>query len=347
MLRGLDVMLIIFSELQYNHKPAYIIKLGERRPSYDVPERIDSILLAINKSNLGQVIEPEDAGIDAINTVHDEGMIQFLNNAHFRHRAEEELSSPVFPSYFPPPGQRARPNSFEGQKGFYCTDLEVPIDGNTWDAAIASVNCAYTGAMRLRSGEKYVYALCRPPGHHAGHDFFGGYCYLNNAAVAAKALSGDNSRSAIIDIDYHHGNGTQAIFYESSEIFYGSLHIDPSIAYPFFAGYSDEEGIAAGEGANCNIPLQPGTDDMQYISALKTLLDHIAAFAPVWLIVSAGFDTYIKDPISKFRITNSCFEEIGRCIRALNIPTLVIQEGGYCISDLGMNVVTFLHGISQ
>lgn len=251
----------------------------------------------------------------------------------------------MFPTYFPPPGQRRRPSCFEGQKGYYCIDMEVPIDENTWDAAVASAHCAWTGAMLLRSGESCVYALCRPPGHHAGPDFLGGYCYLNNAAVAAQALRGNDGRVAILDIDYHHGNGTQAIFYADPGMCYGSLHVDPDIAYPFYAGYADEKGTGAGEGTNWNVPLPTGTSQRQYISALKSLLEHLAAFDPLWLVVSAGFDTYIHDPISTFGLTTAGIHEIGRCIHALGKPTLVVQEGGYCLQDLGLNVVAFLEGL--
>ena len=338
-------MLTIFSDLQRTHKPAYIVRRGEQAPSYDVPERIDSILSAISERNLGPVIAPDDAGLESLRAVHAEGMIEYLTTTYAEHSADDETSTPVLPSYFPPPGQRRRSSCFEGQKGFYCTDMEVPIDENTWGAALASAHCAWTGAMRLRSGERCVYALCRPPGHHAGTDFLGGYCYLNNAAIAAQALRGSDQRVAILDIDYHHGNGTQAIFYSDSGIWYGSLHIDPDIAYPFFAGYADEKGVGEGEGTNWNIPLPPGISQSQYIAALESLLQHLTDFDPRWLIVSAGFDTYVDDPISTFQVTTMGFREIGQRIGAFDRPTLVVQEGGYCVPDLGLNVVTFLLGL--
>lgn len=338
-------MLIIFSDLQRAHRHKYILRRGKPVQSYDVPERIDSILSAINERQLGQVIAPDDAGLEPIRAVHHEGMIQYLATAYKKHSMDNENSTPVFPDYFPPPGQRRRPSSFDGQKGYYCIDMEVPIDENTWDTAMASAHCAWTGAMRLRSGERYVYALCRPPGHHAGPDFLGGYCYLNNAAIAAQALSVENERVAVLDIDYHHGNGTQAIFYSGPAIWYGSLHIDPDTAYPYFAGYADERGTGEAQGTNWNVPLQPGTSQDQYISALKSLLDHLSDFDPRWLVVSAGFDTYIHDPISAFQVTTTGIHEIGRCIHALGKPTLAVQEGGYFIQDLGLNVVAFLEGL--
>ena len=223
--------------------------------------------------------------------------------------------------------------------------MEVPIAEHTWEAAVASAHCAWTGAMRVRAGESLVYALCRPPGHHAGPDFMGGYCYLNNAAIAARALQNGTDRVAILDIDYHHGNGTQAIFYADPDVFYCSLHIDPHNAYPFFAGYADERGTEAGEGTNWNAPLPPGTTEDRYLSALEDLLDRLSAFDPQRLIVSAGFDTYLHDPISTFQITTAGFHAAGLRIRALNKPTLIVQEGGYHVPHLGRNVAAFLHAL--
>ena len=340
-------MLTIFSELQRTYKQEYIVRAGKHARSHDALGRIHSILSAISERELGPVISPDGAGLEPIRAVHDEGMLQYLATAYTQHSMDEGNSAPVFPDSFPPPGQRRRPSHFKGQKGYYCTDMESPIDENTWDAAVASAYCSWTGAMHLHSGESCVYALCRPPGHHAGPDFFGGYCYLNNVAIAARALSEDGERVAILDTDYHHGNGTQAIFYADPQVWYGSLHIDPDIAYPYFAGYADETGAGGGQDTNWNIPLQAGTSQSQYILALETLLEHLTAFDPRWLIVSAGFDTYARDPLSTFQITTSGFHEIGRRIHALDRPTLVVQEGGYFVTDLGLNVVALLDGILE
>lgn len=339
------MVLTIFSVVQRNHKPRYIVRGGQRVPSYDVPERIDSILSAINDRKMGTVVTPDDAGFEPIYAVHDEGMIQYLSTAYAQQN-RDGTDIPVIPDFFPPPGQRRRPKSFAGQVGFYSTDMEAPIDEKTWDSAVASANCAWTGAMKLRSGASHVYALCRPPGHHAGPDFIGGYCYLNNAAIAAQTLRGDEERVAILDIDYHHGNGTQAIFYADPDVWYGSLHADPDTAYPFFAGYADEKGHAEAQGANLNIPLPAGTSQELYLSALETLLENLASFDPRWLVISAGFDTYIHDPIGTFKITTAGFHELGEHIQKLDKPTLVIQEGGYHVGDLGINVLAFLEGLA-
>jgi acetoin utilization deacetylase AcuC-like enzyme len=191
-----------------------------------------------------------------------------------------------------------------------------------------------------------VYALCRPPGHHAGPDFFGGYCYLNNAAIAAEILRKNDERIGILDIDYHHGNGTQAIFYADPNVWYGSLHIDPDIDYPFYAGYADETGAGAGMGTNCNVPLPPRTSQERYISVLEILFERLISFDPRWLIVSVGFDTYVHDPVGTFQIATAGFSEIGCRVHALKKPTLAIQEGGYHVPDLGPNVVAFLSGLA-
>jgi acetoin utilization deacetylase AcuC-like enzyme len=339
-------VLTVYSAVQRHHRPAYVVKGGERSPSHDVPERADSIVAAMGEADLGPVIAPDDAGLGPIRAVHDAGMVEYLATAYARQRGESG-EKPVFPTFFPPPGQRRRPASLKGLAGFYCTSMGVPIDEHTWPAAVASAHCAVTGATHLRAGEHHVYALCRPPGHHAGADFFGGYCYLNNAAIAAQALHAERGqRVAILDTDYHHGNGTQAIFYADPDTWYGSVHIDPTVDYPFYAGYADEIGKGAGEGTNCNVPLVPGVDEERYLSALDSLLARLVAFGPRWLIVSAGFDTYVDDPIGTFQVTTGGFYGIGRRLGELAIPTLVVQEGGYCIADLGRNVVAFLSGLA-
>jgi acetoin utilization deacetylase AcuC-like enzyme len=340
-------VLTVYSAAQRHHRPAYVVKGGERSPSYDVPERVDSILAAMGEAGLGPVIAPDDAGLEPIRAVHDAGMVDYLATAYARQHRESGEEKPVFPTFFPPPGQRRRPVSLKGLAGLYCTSMGVPIDEHTWPAAVASAHCAVTGAAHLRAGEPHVYALCRPPGHHAGPDFFGGYCYLSNAAIAVRTLrAGQDQRVAVLDTDYHHGNGTQAIFYADPDTWYGSVHIDPSVDYPFYAGYADETGVGIAKGTTCNVPLPPRTDEEQYLSALDSLLERLVAFGPRWLIVSAGFDTYVDDPVGTFQVTTGGFCETGRRLGELAIPTLVVQEGGYCTADLGRNVVAFLKGLA-
>jgi acetoin utilization deacetylase AcuC-like enzyme len=337
---------IFYSPVQRKHHPTYVVKQGAYAKSFDLPERIESILAALREASFGSGIAPDNFGLAPVLAVHDTDMIDYLSTAYERQCKEQNGETPVFPTYFPPPGQRRRPSRFEGLKGLYCTNTGVPIGEHTWAAALASAACAASGARSLQSGESCVYALCRPPGHHAGPDFFGGYCYLNNAAIAAQYLCQIGGRVAILDIDYHHGNGTQAIFYSRPQVWYGSLHIDPDTDYPFFAGYADEIGRDDGKGTNWNVPLPPGTSQDQYLGALDMLLDRLAVFDPRWLVVSAGFDTYAHDPVGTFQLTTAGYHEIGRRMRQIDVPTLVVQEGGYHIPDLGKNVVALLHGLA-
>ncbi len=340
-------MRAIFADVQRLHQHAYVVSHGKRSDSFDTVARIDSILQALGEAGWGPTVAPTDGGLAPIHAVHHADMVAFLATAYTHLNAGQDKAEPVYPSFFPPPGQRRRPSSLGGQKGFYCVDLEVPIDATTWDAARASASCAWTGAQELIAGARCAYALCRPPGHHAGPDFMGGYCYLNNAAIAAQTLSEHGGRVAIVDIDYHHGNGTQAIFYTAPNVGYGSLHIDPNLAYPFFAGYAEERGEGAGEGTNWNFPLPEGVGDAHYLDTLDALLDRVHTFAPHWLVVSAGFDTYALDPIGTFQLTTQGFHEIGCRLQALKRPTLIVQEGGYNVPDLGRNVVSLLNAFTD
>jgi acetoin utilization deacetylase AcuC-like enzyme len=227
-------------------------------------------------------------------------------------------------------------------------DAGVPITSGTWAAVQESANVALTGAKRLRAGAKAVFSLCRPPGHHAAADYMGGYCYLNNAAIAAQYLR-DNGceRVAILDVDYHHGNGTQSIFYQRADVFCASLHADPSVEYPSFLGYADETGAGAGAGYNSNFPLPHGTDWASYSVALHNACDLIASFAPDALVVSLGVDTFEKDPISLFKLKNDDYLRMGEQIAGLGKPTLFVMEGGYAVEDIGINAVNVLQGFEQ
>jgi len=210
---------------------------------------------------------------------------------------------------------------------------------------------ALTGAALLLEGQPLAYALCRPPGHHAGTDLYGGYCYLNNAAIAAQHLAGgleraERHRVAILDIDFHHGNGTQQIFYEREDVLFVSIHADPAREYPFFAGYADERGAGAGLGYTLNYPLEAGVADGRYLAVLDRALAAVAEYAPRYLVLSAGFDTFGGDPIGDFALSTAAYPAIGRRIAALGLPTLVVQEGGYAIAALGENAAGLLRGLA-
>jgi acetoin utilization deacetylase AcuC-like enzyme len=234
-----------------------------------------------------------------------------------------------------------KPTSFVGRAGYYSFDLNAPLVAGTFPAALMAANCALSGAQAIANGERTAFALCRPPGHHAGRDHCGGYCYLNNAAIAAKWLSAKGG-VAILDIDYHGGNGTQDIFYDSAEVLTISIHADPGYQYPLFVGYADETGEGAGFGYHRNFPLPPHTNDADYLRTLDEALVLIQQFAPDYLVVSAGMDIYIDDPLGDFDVTTDGIRQIGEGIAAMKLPTLVVMEGGYNNDALGENIVALL-----
>ncbi len=253
-----------------------------------------------------------------------------------------------FPDLFPGEGA-ALPRHVDRplQGGLWCTDAVTPIAPRTYEVAKASADTALTGAERLRSGaERAVYALCRPSGHHAGPRVFGGYCYFNNVATAAEYLRPEG-RVAVLDIDYHHGNGTQEFFQEQKDVLTASLHADPSVEYPYFWGYADECGVGQGLGTNHNEPLPRGTGVEGYLEALDRTLEVVTAFDPSFLVLAAGFDTHAADPIGGFTLQTRDFATIGRRIAALGLPTLICQEGGYNLDVLGDSVHALLSGFPQ
>jgi acetoin utilization deacetylase AcuC-like enzyme len=239
------------------------------------------------------------------------------------------------------------PEFIDGKLGYYSLDAGVPITGGTWEAVQASADVALTGARALLDGAPAAFSLCRPPGHHAATAAMGGYCYLNNAAIAAQYLVDHGcSRVAILDVDYHHGNGTQEIFYTRRDMLFLSLHADPRVEYPYFLGHADERGAGPGVGFNHNYPLPHGTTWDAYGPALHDACAKIASFGPDVLVVSLGVDTYEHDPISQFRLTTDDFPRIGAGIAACRCPTLFVMEGGYAVEDIGVNAVNVLTGFA-
>jgi acetoin utilization deacetylase AcuC-like enzyme len=224
-------------------------------------------------------------------------------------------------------------------------DTYTPIVAKTYDAARSSVDVALTGAKFVLEGEKVIYSLCRPPGHHADCNSMGGYCYFNNAAIAAEYLS-EHGKVAILDIDFHHGNGTQSIFYDRADVLYISIHANPEVKFPYSSGFSEEAGRGEGLGFNKNYPLPLGTTNEEYMEVLQRALQDVRNFAPNFLVISAGFDTYEKDPIGGFELTIPFYKDIGQEIAALNLPTLIVQEGGYNVDALGDIAYSFLRGIA-
>jgi len=266
----------------------------------------------------------------------------------FKYDSNATITTPLV---WPVRGLRADriPRDIDGKMGFYAMDAGVPITAGTWTAVQDSADVALSGAQTLvASAARAVFSACRPPGHHAAAAFMGGYCYLNNAAIAAQSLRDQGcARVAILDVDYHHGNGTQSIFYDRADVLFASIHADPRVEYPSFLGYADETGAGQGEGFNHNYPLPLGTDWHTYGAALADAAGKIAAFAPDALVVSLGVDTFEKDPISGFKLRHDDYLRMGEAIARLGCPTLFVLEGGYAIDDIGINVVNVLSGFES
>ncbi len=313
----------------------------------EVPARAEAILNALLADRFGPVIAPVDHGMAPILAVHDAGFVRYLQTAHTQSTALFGDSGPVMVWTFANRHSIRKPKGFLGQKGYYAFGWGTPILEGTWEAAYWSAQCAVTAADVVRAGESTAYALCRPPGHHAAMDLYGGYCYLNNAAIAARSLQMSEARVAILDIDYHHGNGTQIIFYDDPDVFYGSLHAHPDEEYPYYWGDKDELGKGPGRGTNRNWPLPRDTDDRSYLEALDEALAAIGEFAPEYLVVSAGFDIVDGDPEGGFRVTDQGLRETGKRTAALGLPTVIVQEGGYQLDSIGEHAVAFLQAFDN
>jgi len=311
----------------------------------DAPARIDELLGAARAFG-ATVAEPADFGIAPLADVHSPALLALLQTAYRRFGLLKEGPRPAVPDTFAVRAFGGRVSrTIWGQLGHHGTDSLTPILAGTWNAAYASAQVALAGAQALDDGAPLAYALCRPPGHHAYHDLYGGYCYLNNAAIAAHWLTRRGRRPAILDIDYHHGNGTQAIFYERPDVFFCSLHADPEDEYPYFAGYTDEMGAGEGEGYTLNLPLPLDTDETAYLRALNWALEAIDVVAPDVLIVSLGFDTIAGDPHGGMRLSAETFRPIGRSLAAQGWPLLLVQEGGYLRGALGPALLALLEGL--
>jgi len=341
-------MQIFYTDNHKLHNPPFeLFDGGQRVPYLENPERMERILSVLKGLDWTEILAPEDFGLDPILAVHDTDYLDFLRTA-FEEWMQEETTyekTALLPATFPPRGWPHRPKSILGRAGYHTFDLSAPIVAGTYEAAIGSANCALSGAKAITGGELSAFALCRPPGHHAGKSFSGGYCYLNNAAIAANWLSA-LGKVAILDIDYHAGNGTQDIFYERGDVLTISIHADPDEAYPSFCGYADETGTGAGSGWHRNFPLPAGTDDAQYLSTLDEALGLVPLFAPQYLVVSAGMDIFGGDPLGTFKVTRQGIRQIGERVASLQLQTLIVMEGGYNNDALGENISTLLENFS-
>jgi len=333
-------MRCFWHDRQRAHAPDAEFFNGKLHPAAEHRGRVDAILGAI-----GATEQPADKGMDPIARVHPQGYLDLLRTAHDEWLAAGR-DGDAFPYTFPVVGRRPLDLSrIDARLGQHSFDTSSPIGPGTWEACYWSAQTALAGLDAVLGGERSAFAVTRPPGHHAGTDYFGGYSYLNTAAIAAEAARAAGVKQvAILDVDYPHGNGTQDIFLARRDVAFASIHADPATDYPFFWGHADERGEGEGEGANLNLPLPRGTTWREYEPALGRALDWLARFAPDLLIVSYGADTYAGDPISHFAIETADYQAIGGRIASLDLPTLVVMEGGYAVDALGDNVASFLSG---
>ena len=308
----------------------------------EAPVRIPVIMQELEKTGLFHRIKPIKVPERLIRRVHDNDYVDYLRKAC----SKLPPGKSIYPIIFPIRNVLRPPKDIEIQVGYYCMDTFTPLNRNVYPAARGAVECAVTGAAALLENHRFAYALVRPPGHHAERRAFGGFCYFNSAAVAAEYLS-DYGRVAILDIDFHHGNGTQDIFYERSDVLTISIHGHPCFAYPHFAGFEDEKGFGAGSGYNINFPMAESITPEQYRRTLSKALNHIRAFSPAYLVLCLGLDTAKSDPTGTWNLQADDFRENGRMISALGLPTLIVQEGGYRTRTLGINARHFFLGLMK
>jgi acetoin utilization deacetylase AcuC-like enzyme len=339
-------MKAIFDDRQWKHQPKHFMANGAILPNPEQAERID-ILLAGARAAGCEVQAPVDAGLGPIAAIHSAEYLTFLQNIYARWRRIDGAGEEVIPNIHPANRSDSYPKSAIGQAGYHQADTACPIASGTWEAAYWSAQSAVTGVDAVLGGDRAAYALSRPPGHHAFGDLAGGFCFLNNSAIAAERVLASGLRPAILDVDVHHGNGTQGIFYNRRDVLTVSIHADPARFYPFFWGHAQERGQGAGLGYNLNLPLARGTDDSGFLATLDTALQQIRSFGTDVVIIALGLDAYEGDPFKGLAVTTPGFARIGAAIAELGLPTLFVQEGGYICDALGDNLTSVLGGFTE
>jgi len=345
----------VWTETHRLHDPNGEVWVGVLIPPLEVPERGEVIREALVAAG-SPIVAPTTHPRRDITAIHDADFLDHLETAHERWVAAGYPDDPgqhhVVPYVFPLPQvfgalPRRMPVAESARAGWYAIDTTTPLGRGTWEAAVAATDCALTAAERVLGGDPAVYAACRPPGHHVGRNFYGGSCYLNNAAIAAERLRrGGMARVGIVDIDAHHGNGSQVLFYERADVVYTSVHVDPDQGwFPHYMGRADETGSGPGEGANRNAPMPEGAGDDQWLAGVDQLCSAVAGCDA--LVVSLGVDGHVEDPESPLEVTNAGYAEACRRIGALRLPTVLVQEGGYDLTTLGGLVVDSLAGLED
>jgi acetoin utilization deacetylase AcuC-like enzyme len=333
------------------HHPEHELEGSSFQEPFEHPGRAETIRAALAADERFELVAPDEWGQAPIEAVHDPGLVAFLETAWHDYQIERGPTHDIIPDVFAMPalregmGPAAEPTSVGARLGWWCFETTTPIMQTTYEAARSSVDVALSAAALVVGGERFAYGLCRPPGHHAARAAYGGYCFFNNAAIVAHHLArSTGSRVSVLDVDYHHGNGTQQIFYQRDDVQFVSLHGDPIRAYPYVTGHIDETGKGQGIGSTSNFPLPAATNDDDYLVALASACEDVVEFGPSLLVVSLGVDTYYLDPICDLALTADGFEACGAMVAGFGLPTVVLQEGGYADDDLGENVRRWLLG---
>ena len=341
-------MKIVRSNEHRAHFPSGELYGGQLVRPFECPERVDHIVQALQVAGLRGVVAPKSVEHELLVSVHDREYLDFLQTA-WDEWVTSGASGDMTPTCFPVRRMaQTRLDDIDGKLGFYAFAAETSITNGTCIAAHAAASIARTAQRAALQAGESAFALCRPPGHHASRDYFGGYCFINNAAVAAQGYLRDGAeRVAIIDVDFHHGNGTQDIFYERDDVLFVSLHGDPRNEFPHFTGFANERGAGVGDGYNVNYPLPPGTQFEVWLAAFEDALQRVQTFGPDALVVSLGVDTFKDDPISSFELRSEDFSTYGRRLGALGLPTVYCMEGGYAVEAIGINTVNVLTGHAE
>ncbi len=336
-------MKAVYSDLARGHDPKRFVLRGRFAPGEERPERAERLMEGL-RSGGHALVAAEAFGQGPRLAVHAVDYLRFLEEAATEWRTLADASDEVLGNVHPVRRSGTMPASIIGRAGWFMQDMACGIGPETWTAVASATDVAVTAAELVAGGERAAYALCRPPGHHAYRDIAGGHCFLNNTAIAAQHLRARHDRVAILDIDIHHGNGTQAIFYDRGDVLTVSVHADPSVFYPYFWGYAHERGEAAGEGCNLNLPIPRGAPDAVFLAAIRQSVPTIAAFAPGVLVVALGLDAGADDPFGGAKVTTEGFRDAGAAIARIGLPTLFVQEGGYLSPALGPNLAAVLGG---
>jgi acetoin utilization deacetylase AcuC-like enzyme len=316
---------IVYTDRHRAHAPKAFLVRGRVVPNFEVPERADRLMGALGGRH--HVSGPQAHGMAPLAAVHDEGYLDFLKTGHARWRTLPGAGEEILPNVHPGRNMHHRPTGIVGLAGLYMADTACPIGAGTWDAVTAAADVALTATRKVIDGAPVAYGLCRPPGHHAYADQAGGFCYLNNAAIAAQHLrDAGHARVAVLDVDVHHGNGTQGIFWRRGDVFFASVHAEPSSFYPFYAGYEEETGEGEGAGANLNLPLDHGSGDAPVLAAVERTLAAIRRHGASALVVSVGFDASERDPFAVLRVTTEGFGAIASRIAGLGLPAVLIDR---------------------